>query len=277
MKTGVLLMAHGSPDSVDQMEEYLRHVMTRRPPTPQFVAEMQGRYRQIGGRSPLLDITCEQAAELSHELAMPVYVGMRHWSPFIKDTVDRARREGIQRLIGLALAPHYADVSVGAYHRVLREAAGDIELVLIKSWATEPHLLDLWSSRLEPGVNVLFTAHSVPVEGAEPYPTEVQATIRGILDRVPVKAHFAWQSKSPSPIPWLGPEIPEVLPRLKGQEVVVAPVGFIADHVEVLYDLDILHRAQAQEFKIDWTRVPMPNNHPLLVQALAETVRANLR
>src|SRR3990172_6883614 len=101
LNTGGLLMAHGSPDSVDQMEEYLKHVMTGRPPTPEFVAEMQERYRKIGGRSPLFDITCDQAASLSHELAMPVYVGMRHWHPFIKDTVDRARREGIQRLVGL--------------------------------------------------------------------------------------------------------------------------------------------------------------------------------
>ncbi len=276
MKKAVLLMAHGSPDSLDEMEAYLRHVMTRRPPTPPFVADMTERYRLIGGRSPLLDITRAQAEALAKKLDMPVYVGMRHGTPFIHEAVERARRDGIERLVGLPLAPHYSKVSVGADHAALEAAAGDMKIACVRSWATEPSLLKLWASRLSPGATVLFTAHSVPVDGAGSYPEEIQATMRGILELVKVDAHFAYQSRSPSPIPWLGPEVPEVLDKLRGREILVAPIGFVSDHVEVLYDLDILHRGQAERLEVGWTRVPMPNADPLLIDALAATVRAAL-
>lgn len=270
MKTGVLLMAHGSPDRLEDMEPYLRHVMTRRPPTPEFVVEMTERYRLIGGRSPLLDITRAQGAALGKALGMPVYVGMRHWTPTIAEAVGQARTDGVDRLVGLPLAPQYARVSVGAYHAELEKTG--FPALHVRSWHLEPALLEYWRSVTKGKDYVLFTAHSIPVEGAEPYPEQLAEMVKAVA----CGPHgLAYQSRSPSPIPWLGPEVPEALQSLKGR-VSVAPVGFVCDHVEVLYDLDILHRKQAEALGLEWERLPMPNDHPLLVEALASAVRKAL-
>jgi ferrochelatase len=263
VKTGVLLMAHGTPDRLEDMGEYLRHILTRRPPTPELIAEFQSRYRQIGG-SPLLAITRRVAEKLSTSIQMPVYVGMRHWSPYIKDAAEQARRDGVERLIGLALAPQYARVSVGAYEAELAKTG--LPHVMVKQWHLAPPLLEYWRG-VTRGRQVLYTAHSVPSEGAEPYPTQLRE-MRDAIGPGPL----AYQSKSPSPIPWLGPEIPDVLPTLKGK-VSVAAIGFVSDHVEVLYDLDILHRQQAETLGLEWDRLPMPNDHPLLIEALAQTIK----
>ncbi len=270
MKTGVLLMAHGSPDRLEEMEEFLRGILTRRPPTPALVVEFQDRYRQIGGRSPLLDVIRRQAEALEGVLRMPVYVGMRHWRPTIREAVDRARREGVERLVGLVLAPQYARVSVGAYHEELRRTG--VECVLVSHWHLEPPLLEYWRQATRGREFVLFTAHSIPAEGAEPYPTHLAEMVRAIASGPHA---LAYQSRSPSPVPWLGPEIPDVLPALRGR-VSVAPIGFVSDHVEILYDLDILHRRQAEALGLVWERLPMPNAHPLLIQALAGAVRKHL-
>lgn len=263
MKRGVLLMAHGTPDRLEDMGEYLRHILTRRPPTPEIIAEFQSRYRQIGG-SPLLAITRRVAEKLSASLGMPVYVGMRHWTPYIKDAVEQARKDGVEHLIGLALAPQYARISVGAYEAELQKTG--LPFTMVKQWHLAPPLLEYWRSVIR-GKQVLYTAHSIPSEGAEPYPTQLREMCAAIGP-----GPLAYQSKSPSPIPWLGPEIPDVLPTLKGS-VSVAAVGFVSDHVEVLYDLDILHRQQAEAVGLTWDRLPMPNDHPLLIEALAQTVK----
>lgn len=267
MKTGVLLMAHGTPDSVDEMGEYLKHILTRRPPTPELIAEFQDRYRQIGGRSPLLEITRRQARALEAKLGMPVYVGMRHWKPTVKDAVEEARKAGVDRLVGLPLAPQYARVSVGAYHAELEKTG--FPALHVRNWHLEPSLLEYWKRETRGKEFVLFTAHSIPSEGAEPYPTQLAEMVTAIASG---PRAFAYQSKSPSPIPWLGPEVPEVLQTLKGR-VSVAAIGFVSDHIEVLYDLDILHRKQAEALGLEWERLPMPNDDPLLIEALASAVR----
>ena len=267
MKTGVLLMAHGSPDRLEDMGDYLRGILTRRPPSPELIAEFQDRYRQIGGRSPLLDITRAQAKALEKEVGMPVYVGMRHWTPTIDEAVERARQDGVERMIGLCMAPHYAKVSVGAYHAALEKTG--MEAVLVRDWHREPALLDYWKRATAGKGFVLFTAHSIPSEGAEPYPSQL-AEMAGEIASGPYL--LAYQSRSPSPNPWLGPEIPEALPKMKGR-ISVAAIGFVCDHVEVLYDLDILHRGQAERLGLSWERLPMPNADPLLIQALASVVR----
>lgn len=263
MKTGVLLMAHGTPDRLEDMGEYLRHILTRRPPTPELIAEFQDRYRRIGG-SPLLAITRRVAAKVADVVRMPVYVGMRHWTPYIQDAVAQAKAEGVERLIGLALAPQYARISVGAYEAEL--ARSGMAFTMVKQWHLAPPLLEYWRS-VTKGKQVLYTAHSIPAEGAEPYPSQLREMCAAIGP-----GPLAYQSKSPSPIPWLGPEIPDVLPTLKGK-VSVAAVGFVSDHVEVLYDLDILHRGQAEALGLEWDRLPMPNDHPLLIEALAHTIK----
>lgn len=267
MKTGILLMAHGSPDSVDQMGDYLRHVLTRKPPTPEIIAEFQSRYRQIGGRSPLLDISQAQGRALQAKLGLPVYVGMRHWAPLIRDVVEHARRDGVERLIGIPLAPQYSRVSVGAYHAELEKTG--IPHVNVRNWHLEPALIEYWRRATQGKGYVLFTAHSIPAEGAEPYPTQLAEMVQAIA----AGSHaFAYQSKSPSPIPWLGPEVPDVLSTLTGR-ISVAAIGFICDHVEVLYDLDILHRQQAEGLGLIWDRLPMPNADPLLIEALASAAK----
>jgi ferrochelatase len=270
MKTGVMLMAHGSPDRLEEMGDYLRRVMTRRPPTPQFIEELTERYRRIGGRSPLLDITRAQARALEARVKRPVYVGMRHWKPFIGESVEQARKDGVDRLLGIALAPQYARVSVGAYHAELEKCG--LPCTLVREWHLEPALLEYWRGVTRGRAFVLYTAHSIPVEGAEPYPTQL-AEMAGAIASGPHA--FAYQSRSPSPIPWLGPEVPEVLSTLTGK-VSVAPIGFVSDHVEVLYDLDILHRGQAEAKGLQWERLPMPNDHPLLIEALAAVVQKHL-
>jgi ferrochelatase len=261
-------MAHGTPESVGQMGDYLRHVLTRKPPTPEIIREFEERYQLIGGKSPLLEISQRQARALQEKLGIPVYVGMRHWHPFIKDVVDQARKDGVERLIGLPLAPQFSRISVGAYQVELAKTG--IEHVDISSWHLEPALLQYWRDATEGKEFVLFTAHSIPSEGAEPYPAQLSEMVKAIA-RGPHA--FAYQSKSPSPIPWLGPEVPEVLVSLPRTEIAVAAIGFICDHVEVLYDLDILHRDQAEAIGLRWNRLPMPNEHPLLIEALASAVR----
>lgn len=267
MKTGVLLMAHGTPDSVDEMGEYLRHILTRRPPTPEIIAEFQERYRQIGGRSPLLEITRRQAKALEAALGMPVYVGMRHWKPTIPEAVEQARADGVERLVGLPLAPQYARVSVGAYHAELEKSG--FPAVHVRNWHLEAALIEYWKREVRGKEFILFTAHSIPSEGAEPYPTQLAEMVTAITTGPHA---FAYQSRSPSPVPWLGPEVQEVLRMLKGK-VSVAAIGFVSDHVEVLYDLDILHARQAEELGLQWDRLPMPNDDPLLIDALVSAVR----
>ncbi len=271
MKTGVLLMAHGSPDRLEDMGEYLRHVMTRRAPTPEFIAEMTDRYRRIGGRSPLLDITRAQAAALEAKSGLRVYVGMRHWRPTIAEAAAEAHAEGMERLIGLPLAPQYARVSVGAYHAALEKTG--MPFVPVRSWHLEPALLEYWRRATHGREFVLFTAHSIPAEDAEPYPSQLAEMVLAIAEGRPHA--FAYQSRSPSPVPWLGPDVPEVLRTLRGK-VSVAPIGFVCDHVEVLYDLDLLHRRQAEELGLAWERLPMPNADPLLIEALASAVGKHL-
>jgi ferrochelatase len=260
---GVLLMAHGSPERLEDMGDYLRHILTRRPPTPEIIAEFQGRYRQIGG-SPLLEITRRVAGKLAKAVGLPVYVGMRHWHPYIKDAVAQAKAEGIERLIGVAMAPQYARISVGAYEAELAKTG--LPFTMIKQWHLAPPLLEYWRG-VTKGKQVLYTAHSIPSADAEPYPTQLREMCAAIGPGA-----LAYQSKSPSPIPWLGPEIPDVLGSFKGT-LSVAAVGFVSDHVEVLYDLDILHRKQAEDVGLTWDRLPMPNDHPLLIEALAEAIK----
>ncbi|MBI4565690.1 MAG: ferrochelatase [Planctomycetes bacterium] len=280
MDTGVLLMSHGSPDSLDEIEEYLHHVMKRHPPTPAFVEEIRERYRRIGGRSPLLDITRRQAAALQKRLNLPIFVGMRHWKPFVAEAVAEAA-ERVERLVGVVMAPHYAPISVGAYHEAFRAACPpSLRTVLVVQWHQEPHFLKAWAERLPSDKKILFTAHSSPVENADPYPQQIMETIQGIGDFHPgLDGSFAYQSRSPDPRPWLEPDVDTVLDRLAAQgirEVAFAPIGFVSDHVEVLYDLDILHSTRAAALGIHATRVPSLNESPLLIEALASVVQKAL-
>lgn len=274
MKTGVLLMAHGAPDSPDEMEAYLRNVMRHRPPTPEFVREMQGRYRQIGGRSPLADITRRQADLLAQHLGMPVTFGMRTWRPYIADQVKQLA--DCDRIIGVCLAPHESKFSTALYREALIKAA-PVPAICVLSWATQRHLLELWKrnilKKLDPDTAVIFTAHSVPETPGDPYAAQVRATAEGVASLIPgLKWELCWQSRSPGGGTWLGPDINEKLESYRGRSVLIAPIGFVSDHTEVLYDLDIVARRTAERLGIRFQRAEMPNTDPLLIQALAEVV-----
>lgn len=254
MKTAVMLLAHGTPASREEMGEFLRRVMGR-PPSPELVEQMHERYRIFGGSSPLLDITRRQAAALERVLGLPVLVGMKYSRPFIEEA-----RRGWDRIIDVAMAPHRP------------EAYG----ATCGPWHTEPALIEVWARRID-GSAVLFTAHTVRVQEAEPYRTRVMETIRAILERVgPVEWDLAWQSRPVAPGQWLGPDVDTVLRRRRWRSVLVAPIGFVCDHAEVLYDIDHLHRRTAEELGMRYRRTPMPNDDPKLIEALATIVRRAL-
>ena len=283
MTPGVLLMAHGTPERLDDVGEYLGFVMQKRKPTPGFIEEVRERYRQIGGKSPLTDITRRQARDLQDWLGIPVFVGMRHWWPFIQDAVAEAASVGVNMLVGLPMTPFFSPVSVGAYHESMAKALPKgMDAVQVMQWHREPAFLQAWAERLPLNKKILFTAHSIPVDNCAPYPDHIKETIDGIAQRRKgLDWEFAYQSRSPDASqPWLGPDVRAAIHKLKGDgvsEIVFAPVGFVSDHVEVLYDLDILHAGQARELGMKVSRVPSLNDSPLLIEALAAAVRKALK
>jgi ferrochelatase len=278
MGAGVLLMAYGSPDSVDQMGDFLKDVFRGRPVQPETVKEFQDRYRLFGGRSPLLGISRRQAALLEARLGIPVRVGMRHWHPFIAEAV----RELGEPIVGLPLAPQYSRFSVGEYHRALREAAPG-RTREVRHWHLQPGFLDAWADRIGAGLRtrspdlVLFTAHSVPEDPDDPYPRHLRETIDGICARLPgLKWDFAYQSASSAPLKWLGPDVDTKLNELRGAgvaRVMAAPISFVSDHAEVLYDIDHLHSESARALGMTLCRCESLNDHPLLIEALAAAAR----
>jgi ferrochelatase len=268
-------MSFGTPDSLDQMGDFLRQVFKGRPVSEQTIRAFQERYKTFGGRSPLLDISKRIAAALEKELGVPVRVGMRNWHPFIADAV-----QGLgDRIIGVCLAAQYSPHSVSKNFEALRAAASNV--VDIPSWHRQPKFLEAWNEVVSEGLQthrpdvVLFTAHSIPEEGAEPYPTQLRETMDAITTPG-VRREFAYQSASPTGATWLGPDVDEKLKELRGRRVMAAPIGFTCDHAEILYDLDHLHRKTAERLGIAWSRCRSLNDHPKLIQALAAAVREKL-
>jgi protoporphyrin/coproporphyrin ferrochelatase len=278
----VVLMAYGSPTTAEDVRPYLEDVRGGRPVSDEAVAELAERYRRIGGRSPLDDVTEAQRAALERELAIPVFVGMKHWRPRISDAVGAALAGGATRLVGVVLAPHYSRLSIGGYRERLEEALADrAELVLVESWHDEPAFLDVLAERVR-GTDawVVFTAHSLPerilAEG-DPYRDQLLETARLVAERAGLERwSFAFQSASPTGEPWLGPDVLEELERLKVagvDSVLGAPVGFVSDHLEILWDLDVEARERAAELGLDWARTASLNDDPAFISALVGLVR----
>jgi ferrochelatase len=272
VKTAVVLMAYGSPTSPEDIPAYFADIRGGRPVRPEAVAELVERYRRIGGSSPLNEIT---------ERGAPVYVGMRHWTPRIAEAADRALGEGAQRIVGLVLAPHYSSISIGGYRDRLAEAVGDrAELVMIESWHDHRPLLDILAGRIRgTDAHVVFTAHSLPerilAEG-DPYKDQLLETSRLVAERAEVETwSFAFQSASPTGEPWLGPDILEELECLHAdgvRKVLVAPVGFVSDHLEILWDIDVEAREKAAELGLELDRIESLNDAPEFARALAMLV-----
>ena len=278
MKTAVVLMAYGSPTRPEDIPAYFEDIRGGRPVRPEAVTELVERYRRIGGSSPLNEITERQRAALEHELGAPVYVGMKHWTPRIAEAADQALGEGAERIVGLVLAPHYSGISIGGYRDRLAEAVGDrAELVMIESWHDHRPLLDILADRIRgTDAHVVFTAHSLPerilAEG-DPYKDQVLETSRLVAERAGVETwSFAFQSASPTGEPWLGPDILGELERLRAdgvRKVLVAPVGFVSDHLEILWDIDVEAREKAAELGLELDRIESLNDAPEFARALA--------
>ncbi len=297
---GLLLMAYGGPEDMDEVEPYLLDVRGHRPTAPEIVKEVRERYRKIGGRSPILERTRAQAAALESALnaqkaCFQSFVGMRHWHPYIKEALAEMQSAGIEKAVGLAMAPQYSKMSIGAYYKALDAANAPIEFLPIEDWHLLPGYLDAlaqhvrvalerFPAAVRQNVPILFTAHSLPqriLEWNDPYPAQLQETVAGIMERIGPHPHeFAFQSASVSTEPWLGPDASSAIARLAKEGkpgVLLCPVGFVCEHVEILYDIDVVYREQARSLNIQLERIDMLNTAPAMINGLAELVEAKAR
>lgn len=279
-------MAYGSPEHPEDIRPYLEDIREGRPVSDGAVAELTERYRRIGGRSPLDEVTERQRAALERELGLPVYVGMKHWRPRIADAVERALDGGADRLVAVVLAPHYSALSIEGYRERLEAALqGRAELVFVETWHdVEPFIAVLADRIRGTDAHVVFTAHSLPeriLSMGDPYKDQLLKTSRLVADRAGVERwSFAFQSESPTGEPWLGPDILDELTRLHAdgvEQVLVCPVGFVSDHLEILWDLDVEARERAGELSLELDRIESLNDDPAFIHALGEVVREALR
>lgn len=295
---GILVMAYGTPKNLDQVEVYYTHIRRGNPPTPELLAELKSRYEAIGGVSPLNEITEAQASGLESILnedggrACKVYLGMKHTSPFIADAVEDMVKDGIEEAVTLVLAPHYSTMSVAVYQKNAQEAAdklGSPTLYHVNDWHLQPRFIDVLAKRVETSialhprpeeVTVIFSAHSLPqriLDVNDPYPTQLHETGDAVAAKLALPQHtFAWQSAGRTSDPWLGPDILDVIRQLREDgvhDVVVCSAGFVSDHLEVLYDVDIECQALAKELGLTLTRTTSMNADSEFLTALAEVVR----
>jgi ferrochelatase len=274
-------MAYGSPATDADIEAYYTHIRGGRRPDNAALDDLFARYHAIGG-SPLNEITERQRAALEDELGNPVYVGMKHWTPRISDAAERALADGAERIIGLVLAPHYSRMSVGSYRHQLEEAlARRAELTFIASYHAYEPFIELLAARLgDTDAHVVFTAHSLPeriLDDGDPYKDQLLETSRLVADKAQLESwSFAFQSESPTGEPWLGPDILEELERLHGEgveKVLVQPIGFVADHLEIYWDIDIEAREKADELGLEFDRTESLNDDPAFIRVLAGIVQ----
>ncbi len=297
-KTAVLLMAHGTPDSLDRMPEYLTRVRNGRPPSAQLVEEMRANYAAIGGRSPLTDITRQQGAALQAMLGggTPVLVGMRNWHPYIADVLGQLRRDqgpaagdAVERVVGIPLAPQFSTLSVQKYVETALAALPEgVRFDCVPSFHAHPLLAEAFAERVRqaapaPDEDVIFTAHSVPVrvvENGDPYPDEVAATAAAVADGAGVAAYRqAYQSAGRTPEPWLSPDIAQVIRDCAAsgtRRVLVVPIGFVCDHTEILFDIDIQAARVARECGTGLRRTESLNASPAFIRLLAALVNEEL-
>jgi ferrochelatase len=274
-------MAYGSPSRPEEIPAYFADIRGGRPASREAIEELTERYRRIGGTSPLNEITERQRAALERELGIPVYVGMKHWTPRIAEAAERALAEGAERVVGLVLAPHFSRMSVGGYHRQLEEAlAGRAELAFIASYHAFEPFIELLAERVgETDAHVVFTAHSLPeriLADGDPYKEQLLETSRLVAEKAGVESwSFAFQSESSTGEPWLGPDVVDELERIHGEgvrKVLVAPIGFVADHLEIYWDIDVEAREKAAELGLELERTESLNDDPAFIRVLASLV-----
>jgi protoporphyrin/coproporphyrin ferrochelatase len=286
MRAAVVLMAYGSPERLADVPAYYADIRGGRPIKPENLEDLVERYRRLGieDGSPLNAITEQTRAALERELGdIPVFTGMKHWTPRIADAAERALAAGAHTVVGLVLAPHYSELSIAGYREQLESAlAGRAELVFVDSWHDDPGFVDVLADRVRgTEAHVVFTAHSLPERAAPVYREQLLETSRLVAERAALgrRWSFSFQSESPTGEPWLGPDILDHLEELEAQgvaNVLVCPVGFVADHLEIRWDLDHEAAEKAQELGVDFARIEMPNADARFVDALARLVRRSL-
>lgn len=298
---GVLLMYYGTPSGPEDVERYYTDIRGGRSPSAEAVEELRGRYAAIGNTFPLAAITRQQAESLEGELnAAPgrrfrVYLGAKHSPPFVADAVRAMATDGIERGVGLVLAPHYSRMSIGGYiDRAWKARPDGLDLTFVESWHLHPAYLEVLANRVadvleelaeeeRDGALVVFTAHSLPariVDEGDPYPEQIRETGEAVAQRLRLTDWTTgWQSAGRTPEPWLGPPLEETVEKAAADghpAVVVVPCGFTADHLEILYDVDIEARLAAERAGINLVRTESMNADPAFIHALAEVVRDHL-
>jgi ferrochelatase len=289
-RVGVLLMAHGTPSSLDEMPEYLTRVRGGRAPSEELVREMRENYGAIGGRSPLTDITQAQAAALRARLGadIPVAVGMRNWTPFITEALAELAAAGVTRVIGIPMAPQFSTLSVQKYNDAAKAALpAGVQFDAVDSFHTHPLLIEAFAERVraaqpKPDELVVFTAHALPVrviEGGDRYADEVAETARAVAASAGVaKYEQAFQSAGRTPEPWIGPELPKLIDdrSVNVRKFLVVPIGFVCDHTEILFDIDVQAAQVAREFSTTLRRTESLNTSPTFIAMLEDLVRTRL-
>jgi ferrochelatase len=297
---GLLVMAYGGPDNLEEVEPYLLDVRGYRATAPEIIHEVRERYREIGGRSPILERTQSQANALQvalHEQGgdFKVFVGMRHWHPFIPDVLAKMWAQGIERTVGLVMAPHYSRMSIQAYFNKIEESNAGMQIARIHDWHLLPEYLDALAGRVRAAlerfpesvrddVPVVFTAHSLPeriLEWGDPYPLQLLATTDALMERLGPRSHeFAYQSAAISTEPWLGPDASEIIERYAAEgkrRLLICPIGFVCEHVEIMYDIDIVYQKLAKGLGVQLERIQMLNDDPQMIHGLAGLVRQTAR
>jgi protoporphyrin/coproporphyrin ferrochelatase len=278
-------MAYGSPERLDDVPAYYADIRGGRPIKPEHLDDLVERYRRLGieDGSPLNAITEQTRAALERELGdVPVFTGMKHWRPRIADAAERALAGGADTVVGLVLAPHWSELSIAGYREQLESAlAGRAELVFVDSWHDDPAFIDVLADRVRgTDAHVVFTAHSLPARAEPIYQQQLLETSQLVAERAGLdRWTFSFQSESPTGEPWLGPDILDHLEELYAQgvrDVLVCPVGFVADHLEIRWDLDNEAAEKAQELGLGFARIEMPNDDPAFVSVLASLVRKAL-
>jgi ferrochelatase len=300
---GVLLMAYGSPETSDDVEPYFTHIRGGRKPSEESVESLKKRYALVGGKTPLLEITNEVARKLERRLQQDgnfkVYAGMKHWHPFIGDVMDRMAAEGITRVVAFALAPHCSRISLGGYRKAMEEAqerlGNRFDLPFAKCWHHNERWRDMMAGLVREGllqfaadvrdeVTVVFSAHSLPERirtWDDPYERQLLENSEDVARRAGVaRWRFAFQSEGHTGEPWLGPDIVAFLETLHSEgvrHVLSVPLGFVSDHLEILFDIDIEAKEKARELGMTLYRTEMPNSRDEFVEVLASVVHENLQ
>lgn len=300
-KVGLLVMAYGTPYKDEDIERYYTDIRHGHTPSEEMIADLRGRYHAIGGLSPLAKITEAQAYGLEEvlnksqeEVEFKTYIGLKHIEPFIEDAVEAMHKDGIKEAISIVLAPHYSSFSVEAYNKRAKDTAdklGGIEIKAINEWYKQPKFINMWADRINETAKqipadelmdtvLIVSAHSLPEkikQHNDPYPDQLQETADLIFEKV-VVPHYAlgWQSEGKTGEPWLGPDVQDLTRALYGKEkykhFIYTPVGFVAEHLEVLYDNDYECKVVTDEVGAAYHRPPMPNADPEFLEVLKTVV-----